>query len=267
MAFMEAEELGHHDPFGAFGMGFGGFMPGGFFGQRIPPRYRHDMPGPSRRRDAAQEVRFEGGPAPYAGDMTEEEYAAFVRDGMNRLKHRREMEDLERRRAAVREKQRQEERERFIAEERDRKKSAKKKEERGRVQEEGKRDERKRWRDRCAALMDGEIVSLDLKFSDIPWPVYTATGSEGVSVVLTPDDITIESVRVFLHGIADDEAKAKDTKSITDARRKILREAMRLFHPDKFLRVLPRVREQDKTSVKEAAERLSRLLNDLMSQK
>jgi len=283
MQWMAQEEMG--DPFAGFHMpggfpgfhGFPGFPLG--FGQRIPRRHRHDNDqhqhaSTSTSRRAADEVRFErGGPVPDIGHMTDEEYAEWIRNGIRERQHRRDMEDMERRRRERRERDRKREREEYMEREKEERRAAKRRRENARAQEAEKRSaeenrkaERRGWRGRCAALMDGEIVSINLKFADIPWPVYTATGSDDVSVLITPDDITIDNVRTFLFALAADEAKGVDTKSVEDARKKVLRDAIRQFHPDRFFaRVLPRVREADRDKVKEGVERTSRLINELMS--
>lgn len=292
MAWMAAEAMGGN-PFGDYGGlggglfgrlggGFGGgfgysaarFEPYGWAnaGQRIPNRHQHPHAGPSRPafRDAAREVNPDpAGPVPPLGDMTENEYAEWVREGMYRRRHKAELDDMERRRAANREKERQREIERENAAREERKRIDRLKRERGRVEEDQRRGERRVWRARCTALMDGEVVSMDLKFADIPWPAYTATGSEGVSFVLSPDDIAIDNVRTFLFALADDEAAATEPKKSTEsARRKVLRDAILVFHPDRFFaRVLPRVRPADQENVKEGVERCSRLINELLASK
>jgi hypothetical protein len=253
----------------AFGFGNGfPFMPFMGHGPRIPQRHqRWEGPGPSRRRDAADEVRFHpGAQVPDMGHMSADEYAAFIRDGFNRRRHRQDMDDMEGRREARRTEARKLEIDEQVERERQERKAQKQKREKAVNEEENCKAERRKWRARCAALMDGEVVSVNLKFSDIPWPVYTATSSQDVSVVVTPEDLTVDKVRVFLNALATDESKGADSKSVEDSRRKVLRDAIRQFHPDRFFsRVLPRVREPDQDKVKEGVERTSRLINELFS--
>jgi hypothetical protein len=200
------------------------------------------------------------------GHMSADEYATFIRDGFNRRRHRQDMDDMERRREARRTEARKREIDEQVERERQERKAQKQKREKAVNEEENCKAERRKWRARCAALMDGEVVSVNLKFSDIPWPVYTATSSQDVSVVVTPEDLTVDKVRVFLNALATDESKGADSKSVEDSRRKVLRDAIRQFHPDRFFsRVLPRVREPDQDKVKEGVERTSRLINELFS--
>lgn len=270
------EELRHQEPGNIFA-GWEDF---------VPSRHR-PAAASSSRRQAWAEVDFDPfGPVPPLEEMTENEYTSFIREGLRaRLRHA-EQAASERAREARRAEDARRARERQQQEE---------KEERGRKRaryaewaakeehvatERAKRADpakdaaartyqRSRWRAAGAALMvDGEaadVVAVELTFDDIPWPVYRARPEGDYELLLGLDDLTIDNVRAFLFALADDEAKDGKT---TDARRKVLRDAIRLFHPDRFYgRVLPRVREKDRERVREGVERCSRLINELLAAK
>lgn len=119
-----------------------------------------------------------------------------------------------------------------------------------------RREERKRKRQvdardtydrRWVALLNSK--SVDLSFGDVPWPVQ---GRTEVSEV-TPDTIS-----AFLFPFGSDVGRGK-------TRKEVLREEMLRFHPDKFEgRVMPRVRSEDRDSVREGANAVARAVMTLM---
>ena len=115
-----------------------------------------------------KEVEREGGRVPPLGDMEEEEYAEWVRDGMYRLRHQAEVEARERARWSreAAEKLRVRERERAGEEEA---KRIKRLEARKGIAEEGRRrKERVRYRSRWLGITDvgGEIEATELAHED-----------------------------------------------------------------------------------------------------
>lgn len=238
IAWLEAEEL-NRNPFSQWETP----------GQRIPRR--HQAAGEKRagRRDAAEEVAMDGAAVPPLGEMTEEEYSSWVREGMYRLKHRDEIEAMERRRLERREEDRKRQVEREKRDREEQRRIAKLEKLKSREVENDKSRQRSKWRDAVAAW-DGRAEGIG--FADVPWPVY----SDGL--VRVPD-LTLDNVKNFLYALAE------DADSAHDARRKVLRDAIRLFHPDRFNRVLPRVKQLDRELVMEGVELCSRLINDLLS--
>ncbi|WRT64473.1 uncharacterized protein IL334_001405 [Kwoniella shivajii] len=216
-------------------------------------------PGPgsssSHRRNAAAEVDILGGPVPPIGTMTDEEYTTWVREGMYRLRHRAEIEAAERIRRDKAEKERLKEVEREKANREEEKRIKRLKKQRGEDEERKKQNERARWRERWKLLgeRDGDVVDIDMSFSDIPWPVYRSSHD------ITQEQLSIDNIRMFISATAEDTAE----NGKIDLRRTI-REAIRNYHPDRFnVRILSRVKEKDKEDVKEAVVRVSGLLNDL----
>jgi len=99
------------------------------------------------------------------------------------------------------------------------------------------------------------IIETELSYSDIPWPIYTKS------------KLDKKSISLFLSNVALLPAQGSTLagKEGKEAERKILREAIRNFHPDRFLsKVLPRVREKEREKVKEGMEICSRVLTDLI---
>lgn len=240
IAWLEAEELAKDNPFA----GWEGV------GQRIPRRHQKAGEEGKRGRDALAEVDVHGAAVPPLGEMTEEEYSSWVREGMYRRKHKEEIEAMERRRAARREEDRKREVERERREREEKRRIKKLEKMRGKAEEDDKARMRKEWR--VAVGSWDKSKAEDIGFGDVPWPVYSV-GRVRVA------DLTLENVKSFLWALAEDEAKGDD------GRRRVLRDAIRLFHPDRFNRVLPRVKELDRELVMEGVELVSRLINDLLS--
>lgn len=126
----------------------------------------------------------------------------------------------------------------------------------------GKRaEQRAAWQKRCGALFaNGEIQSVHLTFQDIPWPIYAVRGE--VEYIVTLDDLSPKNVKEFLLDLAMDNTALEYEAS----RRKVLKDAIRMFHPDRWHRVLPRVKENERESVRTGVELCSRIINDLLSQ-
>jgi len=99
------------------------------------------------------------------------------------------------------------------------------------------------------------IIETELSYSDIPWPIYAKSKLEKKSISLFLSNVALLPLQGGI--VAGKEGK--------EAERKTLREAIRNFHPDRFLsKVLPRVREGEREKVKEGMEVCSRVLTDLI---
>ena len=110
------------------------------------------------------------------------------------------------------------------------------------------------WKDLLAGTIDG-----DLRFQDIPWPVYITD--------IDVDTLTVDTVSSFL--LPDGRpfgCSASDKDTIKKERRDKLRETMLRFHPDKFEgRVMRKVRESDQERVRECVGKVARIINDLLA--
>lgn len=272
---------------------------------------------------------------PNLESMTDAEYTAFIRDGMDRDRHRQEQADREQARREKVAREWEEERRRVKQEEREEKRRRKREKERRSkhhdldeeeevkdgegvmmtmTMEEVKAEERARYLRRWEALgvvvggvgggknganptvpsgvdkdqakgKDGgdkdqedkeEIMEVALDFNSIPWPVYSSSSlaaaqasSFGKRKLPTRNQITIDHldkahIRTFLQDLARNSPGAKLSQ---DDEKKTLREAIRIFHPDRFFsRFLDKVRESDRELVKEGVERCSRVINDLAAE-
>jgi len=99
------------------------------------------------------------------------------------------------------------------------------------------------------------IIETELSYTDIPWPIYGKSKLEKKSVSLFLSNLALLPI----------QGGIRSGKEGREAERKILREAIRNFHPDRFLsKVLPRVREGERDKVKEGMEICSRVLTDLI---
>ncbi|GMK56936.1 hypothetical protein CspeluHIS016_0307760 [Cutaneotrichosporon spelunceum] len=225
------------------------------------------------RESRARDI-FDGPPP--MGNMNPDEYRAHIRERFRVAQQDEGAKEYARQRAARRDAEAAAFHAEMIAEEREEREAKRRRRARAaqaaqnaqaaaaetaaskREEAQAQKTERARWRKRCTALFDVEVISVELGFADIPWPVQAAKGV-GISIVLRPEDLTTENVKRFLFALADDEG--------TD-RRKILREAIRLFHSDRFhSRVLQRVKQSERERVREGVDVVARILTDLLSAK
>lgn len=279
---MEAEQLRAYEPSHAVGLaasddgnGRGGYL-------HIPRHVRRaagsSTPEPSSSK---------GRPPDW---LDEEAYAEYIREGMYRRANAEELarqaaaqavKESAARKAALKRAKAQEEEEERMAELR----KEQKKRERAMKREREDQEERARvvdWRKevneyerRWTALRDGlKVVTTgvalpQLAFADFPWPVYRPRS--GGRVMLA--DLNADSIRHFLFSLvkaAPSGSSARDAIDV-DAKEKdkkrVLRDAILAFHPDRFLsRFLDRAREDHKEDVKEAVGICSRIINDLASE-
>ncbi|KAL0956514.1 hypothetical protein HGRIS_002655 [Hohenbuehelia grisea] len=87
-----------------------------------------------------------------------------------------------------------------------------------------------------------------LTFASIPWPV--------VSVPTKPADLTSAATVMFLFSSLHSKGQSRKER---------IRSAQLRWHPDRFRRLMNRVKEEDKTAVEEGVGIVARCLNDLMA--
>ncbi|KAA1472663.1 hypothetical protein DENSPDRAFT_778799 [Dentipellis sp. KUC8613] len=93
------------------------------------------------------------------------------------------------------------------------------------------------------------ISGSSLKFNMIGWPI--AIGAEG------PEELTHSAIQSFVLDSRYAEGK-------TDRER--LREAIKMWHPDKFnQRLAGRIDEEDRIMVKDGVDAVSQVLNNLLT--
>lgn len=95
-----------------------------------------------------------------------------------------------------------------------------------------------------SAAYDGIV----LKFRDIPWPLLIPP--------LTPSEITAEGIGAFILSTAHSPEQSPKER---------IRAALLRWHPDRFCRVLGRVRESERNAVEEGVGTVVRCLNDLLT--
>ncbi|KNF04408.1 hypothetical protein PSTG_02325 [Puccinia striiformis f. sp. tritici PST-78] len=100
----------------------------------------------------------------------------------------------------------------------------------------------------------GQVV----EFEEIPWPVYSS-GVEEEESLPGINRLNINSIREFLVG------HLPNNPSNTPARKKIIRNALLAYHPDRFDRLLLRIKDRDNSTLKakEWGLRVSQVLNEL----
>ncbi|KAK4052419.1 hypothetical protein OIV83_002221 [Microbotryomycetes sp. JL201] len=218
--------------------------------------------------------------------MDDEEYAEYMRAGMWRIKNK---DEIERQEAIERERQRKLEKDR-IEDERRRKKEQ---ERMRRLEEKAKRKTqeqdkhyRQRYQDQWRKLVPATAAATTtkptplapppttqqapadssssssspaypLRYTDFAWPVFPPMPLPPLSWP-TVDDITSSAVARFL---------LEPYEGDKDKRKQVLRQAVLMYHPDRFSRLVERVPE-DKQDVRdrvtELGLRVSQVLNDLM---
>ncbi|KAL5523791.1 hypothetical protein ACEPAG_7964 [Sanghuangporus baumii] len=87
-----------------------------------------------------------------------------------------------------------------------------------------------------------------LSFSSIPWPTLSRPSG--------PSSITLEAISAFL---------LSDAHSTSQTPRERIKEALRRWHPDRFVRFLRRVPPEEQSMVEEAVGIVARCLNELLS--
>ncbi|EKM54118.1 uncharacterized protein PHACADRAFT_257738 [Phanerochaete carnosa HHB-10118-sp] len=95
-------------------------------------------------------------------------------------------------------------------------------------------------------LLSGEI-SEPLSFESIPWPLLVPPQST--------DDIRPARVTIFILSQSHSQGQTMKDR---------VRSALRRWHPDRFGRILARVREEDKGKVEEGVGNIARCLNELL---
>lgn len=139
------------------------------------------------------------------------------------------------------------ERRKALEEERDRDRR-RQRQERGRAERE--QAERSAWQEyesRWAGLTANESSTDELTFELIPWPQVVPPKSV--------DDLKPARIAMFLLSSQHSTSQSKKDR---------IRSALRRWHPDRFSKILARVREEDKAKVEEGAGVVARCLNQLL---
>ena len=291
LRWMMEEQL-RDDPFdsSAFG-GAGGTGVGWGYVQptpdtAVPARHRStNGAGPSTANGHRPTRTDAIGGVPNMAGMTNEEYASFVRESFERRKALEERDILDAQRAeaqkrayerlladeAAQEAEEAARRKRLKKEHRERKareKAAQEEQERAEraemerarraqghsgpdiwVFDDFKKSTREHYRARWTAITNvgGEVEETRIGFNDIPWPVYYTT--KGLDKA---------KIREFMADLAKEAGVEV---------KKVLREGIRQFHPDRFFgRILPRTREDERDKVREGVENCTRAINDLLAE-
>lgn len=202
----------------------------------VPPRWRDDQ---SHNRDDPSM-------------MEDDEYAEWVREGMWRRTHRAEVEAQER---AEEERKRKKEKEK-----------ARREETRKMEREDNERRARRRQVKEQQSIVDAWTAydtrwtqlrtgpaSGKLAFTDLPWPSHPLP-----TLPLEPDTLSKQSVSSFL---------LSPLHSVGKPRKQRLREALLLYHPDRFVaKWMGLVRGKDAPGVQEAVGRVARVLTALVEE-
>jgi hypothetical protein len=207
----------------------------------VPPRWRE--PGQSSTKLGDEGVV----------NMDDEEYAEWVRKGMWRRTHRAEVEakeraDKEKRKRKEKEKSRRQETrkiEREADERRARRQQAK--------EQQHAVDAWTAYDARWTQLRADRAEPGELAFTDLPWPSYPPP-----RLPLSPEALSKQAISTFL---------LSPLHSIGKPRKQRLREALLLYHPDRFVaKWMGLVRQRDAAPVQEAVGRVARVLTGLVEE-
>ncbi|KAM0790656.1 hypothetical protein ACM66B_004516 [Microbotryomycetes sp. NB124-2] len=216
--------------------------------------------------------------------MDDEEYAEYMRAGMWRIKNK---DEIERQEAIEKERQRKLEQDRIEDERRRRKEQERLRrleDKAKRKNEQQDKDYRQQYEDKWRKLVPStsaaaaaaaplatdkptplpsqvktaaDSTSYPLRYTDFAWPVFPPMPLPPLSWP-SVDEISSSAVARFLLEPHEDDK---------DKRKQVLRQAVLLYHPDRFNRLIERVPEDKddvRDRVRELGLRVSQVLNDLM---
>ncbi|CCO32001.1 hypothetical protein BN14_06053 [Rhizoctonia solani AG-1 IB] len=183
--------------------------------------------------------------------MDDDQYAEWIREGMWRRTHKAEVEaqeraEEERKRKKEREKARREDTRRMEREDNERKSKRRQAKEQQSVVE-GWIAYEARW----AQMRPSETTSFG--FVDLPWPCHPPP-----RLPLDPDALSKQTISAFL---------LSPLHSIGKPRKQRLREALLLYHPDRFVaKWMGRVKKEDAQVVHDGVGRVTRVLTGLVEE-
>ncbi|SGY61218.1 BQ5605_C007g04536 [Microbotryum silenes-dioicae] len=185
--------------------------------------------------------------------MDEEEYAEYIRAGMWRIQNKEEIlrrERLDKAKKAQKEKDRIE-REAFQKKEKER---IRKLEERTiKKDQQMEKDQREAYAAKWSKIT-ASSTETNLRFSDIPWPIFPHVPFPPLSWPSTTDITPLQVNRFLLSHIKD-----------KDVRKSTLRSAVLAYHPDRFYRLTARIKDEDtRARATELGLRISQTINDML---
>lgn len=114
------------------------------------------------------------------------------------------------------------------------------------------------------ANLAGEIQQVEMRYQDIPWPIYGGKSLERDHIRIFLLDLATDTTSTSTSGKKENSGRDGITK---EQEKKVLRDAIRIFHPDRFFgRFLDRVRKGDRDRVKQGVEVCSRVINALAAE-
>ncbi|EMD37744.1 hypothetical protein CERSUDRAFT_83482 [Gelatoporia subvermispora B] len=114
--------------------------------------------------------------------------------------------------------------------------------------EEADRQAWQSYQDRWEAITSARQEPAELTFRTIPWPTFSPPRDA--------EDITPARIALFI---------LSPTHSEGQTRKERIKNALRRWHPDRFGRLLARVKESDKEEVEKAVGCVARCLNSLLA--
>ena len=235
----------------------------------------------SRIPDRVKRAAGWGSSAPDYAHMDDEEYSEAIRYGMWRRRNKDEVERQEQAAKAREQEVETKARLKRMQEEEERKRVEVLKRETGKAEQRQREREIARYTDKWKALRAGRQDKTEAECSpamrllDLPWPVFIGTETASFH----PTMLKPERIETFFNALLEYETvqsgsagptpqpSAKPAESDAPTLRKVLRDAILSYHPDRFVgRYLADVYEPEREMVKEAIIRCSQIINDLASE-
>jgi hypothetical protein len=210
---------------------------------------------------------------PDYASMDDEQYAEAIRYGMWRRRNRDEIERQERADKAKQEDDALKARVKAARNAEEKKRVEVLKRESGKAEQKRKEKEIKiyqvKWSDLKAtrdSITTGRSPAGLVRLIDMPWPVFM--GAE--TSTFHPAMLQVERIRVFFDALLEmnieesKECTGNDAEVAKVARKRILREAILAYHPDRFMgRYLGIVVESERDLVRDAIVRCSQQINEI----
>ncbi|SCV71467.1 BQ2448_3055 [Microbotryum intermedium] len=185
--------------------------------------------------------------------MDEEEYAEYIRAGMWRIQNKEEILRRVRLDKAKKAKEEKDRIEHEVFEKKEKERIRKLEERTIKKDRQMEKDQREAYAAKWSSIT-ATSTEANLRFSDIPWPIFPPVPFPPLSWPSTNDITPLQVDRFLLSHIKD-----------KDARKSTLRTAVLAYHPDRFDRLTARIEDQDtRARAKELGLRISQTLNEML---
>ncbi|KAJ9110873.1 hypothetical protein QFC19_001382 [Naganishia cerealis] len=251
-----------------------------------PPRPPSPAPNsPPHGQAIPKRFQADDGDVPDFSTMDDEEYAEAIRYGMWRRQNKDEVDRIERLRKLEEEEERKKTKAREAQEREEKKRIEVLRREKGMQETKRLQRELRDYKDKWEALRNAVTTTTTappagngdetphsaatLRLVDMPWPIFQGSSFH----VFAPSLLSADKIRAFYTAMLPSNVTPSTATSTTAASsaeddrlalKKILREAILAYHPDRFIgRYLTQVAETEREMVREAVIRTSQIINEI----